>query len=55
MDIPSKNVIKKSTNTMAAKNGSKGLITFVTEIFATPAPTKRIVPTGGVHLSLIHI
>ena len=32
-----------------AKNGSKGLTTWETEILATPLPTKRIVPTGGVH------
>ena len=34
---------------IAAKNGSNGLMTFETEIPAMPAPTKRIVPTGGVH------
>ena len=38
-----------STAIIAAKNGSNGFITFVTDIFATPAPTKSIVPTGGVH------
>ena len=42
-------MIKINTNIIAAKKGSNGLITFVTEIFATPAPTKSIVPTGGVH------
>lgn len=49
MVIPSKKVIRNRTSIIAAKKGSNGLITFVTEIFATPAPTKSIVPTGGVH------
>ena len=34
---------------MANNKGNKGLITSVTDILATPLPTKRIVPTGGVH------
>lgn len=48
-EIPSKKVTKNKTKIIAIKKGTNGLMTFETEIFATPAPTKRMVPTGGVH------
>ena len=44
-----KKVTTNSISIIAAKNGSKGLITLDTDTLATPAPTKRMVPTGGVH------
>ena len=34
---------------MAKNKGISGLITFCMEVFATPTPTKRTLPTGGVH------
>ncbi len=38
--------------TIIAKNGNKGFITWVTDTFATPLPTKSKVPTSGVQIPM---
>ena len=42
-------VISINAKIIAIKRGNKGLITFSMDVFATPIPTKRTEPTGGVH------
>ena len=46
-------MINKRAKIIAKNNGMSGLITFCIDVLATPTPTKRTLPTGGVH-SPIH-